>query len=240
MTNLYFCGMKVFIAAGVRSVNDQELAERLNVAGDAQREGNFELADTILCQVLADHPHSELPVDVLCPLTVRTLNILYHQTVVTVADLLKCTLPDLHGWHNFGPRSHMLLGERLRVFDLNLASQRDYKWIKARSKKNKKERLDRCLLLPTFSLPNEQSCFENVFDNYEGPLCGKRVPHVRHDFYPGTEPRCALPLDHPNWCLSAQDIADTRAWNRWTRHNEQQQRLYAPLYAPDAPSEEDA
>lgn len=232
-TNLYFSGMKVFIAEGVRTVQNQELAEQLNVAGDAQREGNFELADTILRQVFADTAHTELPVDVLCPLTVRTLNILYDRGVVTVADLIKRTLPDLHSWYNFGPRSTAVFGERLRAFDLNLAEQRDYKWIK-RPKKNRKQRLDRCLLLPTFSLPNTQP-IENVFENYEGTLCGKRVSDLRHNFYPNTEPPCALPLDHPGSCLAAQEIADARTWKRWTQHNEQQQRLYGALYAPDEP-----
>lgn len=239
MTALHFCGMKVVIAAGVRSVNNQELAERLNVAGDAQREGNFELADTILQQVLTEQPHTELPVDVLCPLTVRALNILYDHAVVTIDDLVKCTLPTMRGWYNFGLRSQMRLGERMRAFKLNLAEQNDYKWIKERFQKNQKESLDRCLLLPTFSLPNEQP-IESAFNNYEGPFCRRRVSDVRHDFYPGTEPPCALPVDHPGWCLSSQDIADTRTWNRWTQHNEQQQRLYGDLYASDTPPEGEA
>lgn len=218
--SLHYDGMKVFVAEGTRCLKDLELAERLNVAGDAQREGKFDLADTILRQVIADCPHAELPVDVLCPLTVRTLKTLYDHKAVTVADLVRCKLADLRGWYNFGKLSRMFLGKRMQAFGLNLAEQSDYAWVKAR-RKSSKPHLDRCLLLPTFSLPDEEPA-ESAFKDYEGPLCGTPVLGSYRDFYPDTEPPCALPLDHPGWHLSQREIADERTWLQWVRQ-------YAPL-----------
>ena len=216
--SLSYDGMKVLVAEGTRTVEDQELADLLNVAGDAQREGKFELADTILRQVLADRVHVELPVDVLCPLTVRTLSTLYAYDVVTVADLSRCKLDDVRGWGNFGKLSMALLGERMHAFNLNLAEQDDYTWIKPYPKSNK-PRLDRCLVLPTFGLPDKKPA-KNVFKNYEGPLCRNPVMGSYRDFYPRTEPRCALPFNHPGWHLSQREIADERTWLQWVRQNE--------------------
>ncbi len=123
----------------------------MNVAGDAQREGNFENADEILHQVLREHALHKLPIDVLCPLTIRAWNAMRNDVnndnvIVTIADLIRCPLMDT-GWYNFGKVSRALLGERMRTFGLNFTKQSDYAWIKM-PKKHKQH--DRFLLLPIF------------------------------------------------------------------------------------------
>lgn len=144
-------GMKCVDDGTTLSLEDPALVEQLNVAGDAQREGDFDRADAILRQVLTENNLAELPIDVLCPLTIRTWNAMLERhnnehVIMTVADLVQCQLPDTC-WYNFGKVSRMLLGERMRAFGLNFAKQHDYTWIKM-PKQHKQH--DRFLLLPTF------------------------------------------------------------------------------------------
>lgn len=151
-----FGGMKVVDDGGMICLEDRTLVEYLNVAGDAQREGDFKRADEILRQVITDHPLAELPVEVLCPLTIRSLRVLGNYNIVTVADLVQCRLSDLRDWYNFGKASRSYLGERLRAFGLNLVEQLDYKWISPPIKQ-KPQRLDRLLVLPTFDHDQDYS-----------------------------------------------------------------------------------
>jgi len=154
--HMNFGGMKVVDDGGTIYLEDRTLVEYLNVAGDGQRDGDFKRADEILRQVITDYQLTELPVDVLCPLTIRTLNVLGNYNIVTVADLVQCRLSDLRDWYNFGKESRSHLGERLRTFDLNLVEQHDYKWIKPPINR-KSSRLDRVLILPTFDLDQGHS-----------------------------------------------------------------------------------
>lgn len=152
-----FCGMKV-LDGGTVTLEDQDrtLAGHLNVAGDAQREGKFDLADEVLRQVLADYALTELPIEALCPLTIRALNVLLNADVTTLADLIRCKLSDLRHWYNFGAISRLLLGDRMRALGLNLAAQHDYAWIRPLTKRRRaKQRLDRLMLLPTFLLVSD-------------------------------------------------------------------------------------
>ena len=143
-----FGGMKVADDGHKIGLEDPMLVECLNVAGDAQREGDFTRADEILRQVITDYSPTDLPIDVLCPLTIRVLNVLHNYSIVTVADLVQRRLSNLRDWYNFGKASRSHLGERLRAFGLNLVDQHDHEWI--RPPKNLKPRLDRLLILPTF------------------------------------------------------------------------------------------
>lgn len=151
MLQMDFEGMKVVDDGRTLSLEDRSLIECLNVAGDAQREGDFERADEVLRQVFADHALTELPVDVLCPLTPRTLNVLGNYNMATVADLIQCRLSEVRDWYNFGKASRSYLGERLRTFGLNLVDQDDHKWTRPPVNRRPK-RLDRLLVLPTFQL----------------------------------------------------------------------------------------
>jgi len=151
MLQMDFSGMKVVDAGRTLSLEDRILVECLNVAGDAQRVGAFERADEVLRQVFADYALTELPVDVLCPLTPRTLNVLGNYNIATVADLVQCRLSEVRNWYNFGKASRSYLGERLRTFGLNLAGQDDHKWTRPPVNRRSK-RLDRVLVLPTFQL----------------------------------------------------------------------------------------
>ena len=132
-------------------LEDRTLVEHLNVAGDAQREGDFKRADEILRQVITDRPLTELPVDTLCPLTTRTLNVLRNNNITTVADLVQRRLSDLRNWNNFGKASRSYLGERLRTFGLNLVDQHDHKWTTPPVNR-RPTRLDLLLVLPIFQL----------------------------------------------------------------------------------------
>lgn len=154
MLQMDFEGMKVVDDGRTLSLEDRSLIECLNVAGDAQREGDFERADEVLRQVFADHALTELPVDVLCPLTPRTLNVLGNYNIATVADLIQCRLSEVRDWYNFGKTSRSYLGERLRTFRLNLADQNDHNWTRPPVNRRPK-RLDRLLVLPTFQLDQE-------------------------------------------------------------------------------------
>ena len=111
---------------------DRSLAERLNVASDAQREGLFERADEILRHVVAEHALTELPVEILCPLPTRAIHAIWNALgqAATVDDLVRRTLPDLRRWKNFGKVSISMIGGRLRTLGLNLAGQQNYEWIK--------------------------------------------------------------------------------------------------------------
>lgn len=146
-----FGGMKIVDDGRMLSLEDRTLVECLNIAGDAQREGDFKRADEILRQVITDHPLTELPVDMLCPLTPRTLNVFDNYSIATVADLVHCRLSEVRDWYNFGKESRSCLGDRLRTFGLNLADQNDHKWASPPVKRRPK-RLDRLLVLPTFQL----------------------------------------------------------------------------------------
>lgn len=146
-----FGGMKVVDDGKTICLEDHTLVEYLNVAGDAQREGDFKRADEILRQIITDHPLTELPVDVLCPLTIRTLGVLGNYNIATVADLVQCRLSNLRDWYNFGKASRSFLGERLRTFGLNLVDQDDHKWTRPPINR-KPQRLDRLLILPSFDL----------------------------------------------------------------------------------------
>jgi DNA-directed RNA polymerase alpha subunit len=110
---------------------DPSLAERLNVASDAQREGQFERADEILRHIIAEHALTELPVEILCPLPTRVIFTVWNRLgqATTVADLVRRSLRDLRRWKNFGKVSIALLGGRLRALGLNLTGQQDYGWI---------------------------------------------------------------------------------------------------------------
>ena len=149
-------GMKVVDDGKTTCLEDRTLVEYLNVAGDAQREGDFKQADEILRQVITEHPLTELPVDVLCPLTIRTLGVLGNYNIATVADLVQCRLSEVRDWYNFGKASRSYLGDRLRTFGLNLVEQSDHEWIRSPIKRNPK-RLDRLLVLPTFCLDQGHS-----------------------------------------------------------------------------------
>lgn len=107
------------------------LAERLNVASDAQREGQFERADEILRHIITEHALITLPVEILCPLPRRAIFSIWNGLgqAATVADLVRRPLRDLRRWKNFGKVSISLLGERLRALGLNLTGQQDYSWI---------------------------------------------------------------------------------------------------------------
>jgi hypothetical protein len=144
-------GMKVVDDGKTICLENRTLVECLNVAGDAQREGSFKRGDDILREVIALHPLTELPVDVLCPLTIRTLGVFGDYNIATVADLVQCKLSEVRDWYNFGKASRSYLSERLRAFGLNLADQRDYNWGRPPIKR-KPTRLDRLLILPTFDL----------------------------------------------------------------------------------------
>jgi hypothetical protein len=146
-----FGGMKIVDDGRMLSLEDRALVECLNVAGDAQRVGAFERADEVLRQVFADHALTELPVDALCPLTPRTLNVFDNYNIATVADLVQRRLSEVRDWYNFGKESRAYLGERLRTFGLNLADQHDHKWTSPPVKRRPR-RLDRLLVLPTFQL----------------------------------------------------------------------------------------
>ena len=154
-----FCGMKVIDDGTTMALENHILVESLNVAGDAQREGDFKRADEILRQVFAGNALSELPVDALSPLTPRTLNVLGNYNIATIADLVQCKLSEVRDcklsevrdWYNFGKASRSYLGERLRAFGLNLADQDDYKWASPPGKP-RPTRLDRVLVLPTFQI----------------------------------------------------------------------------------------
>ena len=148
---LHFLGMKVMDDGRTSGVLDGILAERLNVAGDAQREGKFLLADVILREVIAEHSIDKLPVEILCPLSIRAVNVLQNTHIRTVADLVQYKLAEVRKWRKFGAVSKALLGERLRSLTLNLAGQTDYQWVLPLSDRdNQRQRLDRLLLLPTF------------------------------------------------------------------------------------------
>jgi len=111
---------------------DRSLAERLNVASDAQREGLFERADEILRHVITEQPLTALPVEILCPLPTRVIYAIWNALgqVATVDDLVRCALHDLRRWKNFGKVSISMIGGRLRALGLNLAGQQNYEWIK--------------------------------------------------------------------------------------------------------------
>ena len=156
-------GMKCVNDGTTLSLEDPALVEHLNVAGDAQREGDFERADEILRHVIAKHDLAKLPIDVLCPLTIRSWNVMRddiqnENIIATVADLVKCRLADVC-WYNFGEVSRALLGARMRELGLNLAEQLDYAWIKL-PKRHKQH--DRFLLLPLFFV-------DSVALRYEAP-----------------------------------------------------------------------
>ncbi len=143
--------MKIIDDARTCIVEDPNLAEYLNVAADAQREGAFERADEILRALIAEHPLSALPVEILCPLPIRATRALTEGSVRTLATLVQCKLSDTR-WREFGPTSRARLGARMRVFGLNLAEQRDYAWIKSSSTRRAKVTgaINRLLILPTF------------------------------------------------------------------------------------------
>lgn len=158
---MHFLGMKVIDDGRTSAVLDGNLADRLNVAGDAQREGKFSLADTILRDVIAEYALDELPFEVLCPLSIRAVQVLEGTTsnrngtkipIKTLADLVQHKLSDLRGWYNFGAVSKAILGERLRSLGLNLSGQKDHQWVMSLSdtRLGQKQRLDRLLLLPMF------------------------------------------------------------------------------------------
>ena len=110
---------------------DRSLAESLNVASDAQRAGLFAKADEILRHVIAEYTLTELPVEILCPLPTRVVFAIWNRlsAAATVNNLVRCTLPDLRRWKNFGKVSISMIGGRLRALGLNLAGQQDYDWI---------------------------------------------------------------------------------------------------------------
>lgn len=147
-------GMKV-VDYGLRyHVANKTIADHLNVAADAQREGAFDRADEILRQALADHALIEIPIVALCPLPVRALNALDNAFMDhgprgrNLAVLLKCTLADTRRWKNFGMVSRTLMGERMRALKINLTGQRDYSWVKPINKRF--PRTDHLRVLPTF------------------------------------------------------------------------------------------
>lgn len=142
-----FEGMKVKERSGECRLGDSVLVEHLNVAGDAQREGDFSRADEILRQIFDKHVLDDLPVEILYPLTRRTALVLENH-VATVGQLVQQTLPDVCAWYNFGDVSRSLLGERMRAFGLNLTGAHDYAWITPR--RRSRPPTDCLLLLPTF------------------------------------------------------------------------------------------
>lgn len=118
--------------AELRQSLDPSLAEQLNVASDAQHQGLFEQADEILRHLVAEHALTDLPVEILCPLTTRVVYTIWNRLgqAATVDNLVRCTLADLRRWKNFGKVSISMIGGRLRALGLNLAGQEDYEWIK--------------------------------------------------------------------------------------------------------------
>jgi hypothetical protein len=109
---------------------DRVLAECLNIASDAQRARRDHEADEIVRGILADFPLAEIPVEVLCPLTVRILNAMWNTGIWTLDSLIACKLSDLRRWKNFGKVSIALVGTRMRAVGLNLSAQSDYAWVR--------------------------------------------------------------------------------------------------------------
>jgi hypothetical protein len=155
-----FGGMTVVDDGRTMALEDRDLVECLNVAADAQRIGAFESADKVLREVFTSHELTELPVDTLCPLTSRMLNVFSDYNIATVADLVQCKLSEVRGWYNFGKTSRFYLGERLRTFGLNLADQVDHTWVRPPVKRPLK-RLDLLLVLPVFQLQLDQGYDED-------------------------------------------------------------------------------
>ena len=150
-TQMNLNDMRIFDDGTTQTVGKSALAEHLNIAGDAQREGDFQRADEILREVIALYSLIDLPIATLCPMTIRMAAVFDKECVNTIADLVQRTLSDVRRLKNFGLVSRVLIGNRLRTFNLNLAEQRDYAWIKKLPKPRSK-RIDRLLLLPTFVL----------------------------------------------------------------------------------------
>jgi hypothetical protein len=148
-TQLRFRDMKVVDNGLISVVPSNTLAEHLNIAGDAQRQGDFARADQILQQLFATQAVSDLPVEMLRPLTLRTTDVLLDHEIFSIYDLVQCRLRDVRAWNNFGTVSRALLGDRMRTFGLNFSGQCDYSWINSLAD-SKIQRADRLLLLTTF------------------------------------------------------------------------------------------
>lgn len=151
-TGMLHNGMKVVDPERVQFIEDATIAERLNIAGDAQRVGAFEKADEVLRHLLASNTMSALPIDTLCPLTTRTLNTFDAKEIASLADLVRLPLHEVRDWYNFGKDSLALLGGRMRVLGINFTDRQDYTWIKfTRAYLRKQTRIDCLLILPTFT-----------------------------------------------------------------------------------------
>lgn len=159
-TQIRYRDMKIVEEQLTCRVPTLAIADRLNIAGDAQREGSFERADEIIRQVITElldealraRTLIELPIEVLRPLTIRVSEILRKEEIDTVGSLIQRELPAAGHWYNFGPLSRMLLGERMRALGINFAGQRDYAWV--RPIRRTSQRIDRLLILPTFRPPS--------------------------------------------------------------------------------------
>lgn len=123
-------GVKIRVDGSPIALENRALVESLNVAGDAQRLGMFELADEVLRQIVAEYVLADLPVEMLCPLPPRALHALLNRHFSTVGAVVRCTLSDLRQVKHFGAFSRSLLGMRLLALKLNVSGQHDYTWIK--------------------------------------------------------------------------------------------------------------
>jgi Bacterial RNA polymerase, alpha chain C terminal domain len=121
------------------------LLELLSIARDAQCLEQFETADAILHQAIREYALTELPIEVLCPMTVRIAYALCNADVDTLDKLLRRRPADLRRWKNFGQISLSRLGIRLRALGLNLAEQHDYAWIRPLPTRSR----ERSVLIPS-------------------------------------------------------------------------------------------